>query len=55
VTALKDGWCWEGSKLPAAVDSGDGIAPQLKQKGYELQVSSGGRGVSAREPSCLLL
>jgi hypothetical protein len=38
MTAVKDGWCWEGEKLPAAVDGGDGIAPQLKQKGYELQV-----------------
>lgn len=25
-------------RLPAGVDSGDGVAPELKQKGYEVQV-----------------
>lgn len=27
--------------MPAGVDSGDGVAPELKQKGYELQVCGG--------------
>lgn len=38
VTGVKEGWCWEGSRLPLTISQTDGIAPDLKHKGYELQV-----------------
>jgi len=40
ISAVKEGWCWEGSRLAVAVESSDAAAPDLRHKGYELQVST---------------
>jgi hypothetical protein len=46
VSAVREGWCWEGSSLPASVGQTDSIAPDLKHKGYELQVSVRGNAAN---------
>lgn len=38
MSGVREGWCWEGSRLPMSISQTDGVAPDLQQKGYELQV-----------------